>query len=89
MECHRHRNWNVYANHTYLDPIAEIPRRIAITGKYCRTIAILMIINHLYRFIIGFRPDNTQYRSENFVGIDTHVGLNIVKNGSAYKTTIF
>src|SRR5476651_2396176 len=88
MESHGNRHRHIDAYHAGLNPVREVPRIVTVSGENGGTVAIFMAINNGQGAFIVRRAHDTQYRAENLLAIDHHIGGDMIKQGAAYVKSV-
>src|SRR5579883_742036 len=83
VEGHRHRDRHVDADHADLDAAREVPRRIAVTRKDRRAIAIGVLVDDLRRVVVIGRTHDREDGPEDFLLVYRHLGRHFVEEAAA------
>src|ERR1700722_17130618 len=78
---HRHRDRYVDADHADLHPRHEIAGGVAVAGENRYTVTVFVFGRQPQRLFVVVSPDDAQHRAEDLVGVDRHVGGDVVEQG--------
>src|SRR5450830_158636 len=85
---HRHRQWNVHADHAHFNLVTEQTRRFTVTGEDARAVAVFVIVDQLHRRFQAIHPHHAQHRPEDLFFIDTHLRRHAIKQTAAKEETL-
>ena len=80
---HRHRDRHIDADHAHLHAGHEVAGSIAVAGENRYPVAVFVFGGQPQRFFVIVSPDDAQYRAEDLVGVDRHVGRDVVEQRGA------
>src|SRR5690606_10833436 len=72
---------HVNANHTHHDVVAEIARRLTVTGKDTGTVAVFMIVDQLHGLLYAVDPHDQKHWPKDLLFITGHLGGHVVDQG--------
>src|ERR1700756_3078189 len=78
---HRDRDRHVDSDHAHLHPGDEIAGGVAVAGEDRHAVAVLVLRGQAQRLLVVVGPDYAQHRPEDLVGVDRHVGGDVVEEG--------
>ena len=80
---HRNRDRHVDADHADLDLVLEAPGGAAVVGEDGGAVAVGVGVDQFQCLVVGFDADHRQHRAEDLVGVDAHLGGDVVDQGGA------
>src|SRR5438067_136974 len=88
VERHRHRDRHVDADHADLHAAGEFARGIAVTREDRDAVAVFVVARELGRLVERIRAHDRQYRAEDLLLVDAHLGLDVVEHRAADKEAV-
>src|SRR5690606_17183601 len=85
---HGHWDGDIDPDLPYIDTVLKVTRMAAVLSKDGHTIPIGVAVDELHRLFQGVDAHDTQDRTENLFLVNTHIGLDIVKDGWPHKVAI-
>jgi hypothetical protein len=80
---HRHWDRHVDADHADLDLVLESPGRATVVGEDRRAVAIRVGVDQIQRVVVGLDAHHREHGSEDLVGVDAHLGGDVVDQRGA------
>lgn len=78
---HGYRDWHVDANHTDLNLVLEATCGATVVCEDCCAVAVGVGVDGVDAFFEGLNTHHGQDRAEDLIGVDGHVGGDIVEQG--------
>src|SRR3984957_10843063 len=76
---HRHRDRHVDADHAYLDAGHEVAGSVAVASENRYAVAVFVFARQPQRVFVVVCAHDAQHRAEDLVGVDRHVGGDVVE----------
>ncbi len=80
---HRYRDRHVDTDHADLDPGHEVAGGVAVAGENRDAVAVFVFGRQPQRLFVVLGADDAQHRAEDLVGVDRHVGGDVVEQRRA------
>ena len=78
---HRHRDRHVDADHAHLHAGHEVAGGVAVAGENRDAVAVFVFGRQPQRLFVVVGAHDAQHRAEDLVGVDRHVGGDVVEQG--------
>src|SRR5580704_15872313 len=88
VEGHRHRDRDVDADHPDLDLALEFLRRLPAGGEDRGAVAVRVGVDDVDGLAKRLGPEDDEHRTEDLVGIDVHVGGDVVEQARADEEAV-
>ena len=79
---------DVDADHAHLDLVLEAPGRAAVVGEDGGAIAVRIGVDQFEGLVVALDPDHGEDRAEDLVGVDGHLGRDVVEQGGAQEEAV-
>ena len=86
---HRNRDRHVDADHADLHAGHEVAGGVAVAGEDRDAVAVFVFGGQPQRLFVVVGPHDAEHRSEDLVGVDRHVGGDVVEQGGPDEEAAF
>ena len=75
---HRYRDGDIDADHAHFDLVLEAPCSAAVVGEDRGAVAVGVVVDQIQGLVVGLDAHHRQHRAEDLVGVDAHLGGDVV-----------
>jgi hypothetical protein len=88
VECHWDSDREVDSDHSHLDLMGELARHIAIPSEDRCAIPEFVLVDHVGVVVLGVGGRYGEYRPEDFLAVDLHIGSNVIEQRSTDEVSV-